>query len=70
MSIRIRPFDIVVFSGEQLDEPGKWLVAVGCDEGGGVVIAEADGREEATRFIGNFNAALKAAKERTGIDHD
>ena len=61
--IRIRPFDVGVFSGEQVSEPGKWLVALGRDAVGGVVIAEADSGEEATRFLQDFVAALKAAKK-------
>lgn len=62
--IRIRPFDVGVFSGEQINEPGKWLVAVGCDAAGGVVVAEADSEEEATRFLHDFVAALRATRAK------
>jgi hypothetical protein len=62
--IRIRPFDVGVFSGEQINEPGKWLVALGRDAVGGVVIAEADSEGEATRFLHDFVAALEEARAK------
>lgn len=64
MAVRIRPFDVGVFSGDQIDETGKWLVALGRDAVGGVVIAEADEKEEATRFIQDFVDALKSARKK------
>jgi len=62
--IRIRPFDVGVFSGEQIGEPGKWLVALGRDAVGGVVIAESDNVQEATRFLHDFVAAIKASRAK------
>jgi hypothetical protein len=62
--IRIRPLNVGVFSGEQIGEPGKWLIALGRDEAGGVVIAEADSEREATGFLHDIVAALKATRAK------
>ena len=58
--IRTRPYDVVVFDGKQIGET-KWLVAIGNDERGGAVIAEADDQEEATQFATTFAGLARSA---------
>ena len=59
MSLHVRPFDVVVFSGDQIVEEG-WIVAVGRGAVGGIVIMQADTEDEARRFAAALTSAIRA----------